>query len=424
METLVKKANENITSLQSLIDAQNKKISIVSYSALPDGSGYELLMSDGSKIELKNGKDGNNPTVGIKKHNDGLYYWTIDGEFMRDADGNMIKAEGQDGADGFTPTLRVNMDGNWEVSTDNGKTWQEVKDADGNPVKAEGKDATVDLIITEDENSITIVYNGKTFVIPKNNSGEDTPTPVERPILAIEYVHEYNVNVEGSGFISSQSNSESGYFTWDQAVEKFGIDKNFTVDGKKYHLPSREELTGIVPDYNGGCNIIFNDNTKANDVEEKISIGGGVAKTYTSDYRGTTNKIAYGLRFKDTENKQFSAWRYSLTTNEEGGQILRVTVRYLGPDKATTKIEEITDEEWWNTNNLDDISRDFPLSGIQRNGSEVTGRNDYAMYWVSTDVDERTACNLYIYSAGAYTGYSYSGKQFGTPIRLFCNELK
>ena len=59
----------------------------------------------------------------------------------------------------------MDADGNWEVSLDNGTSWQSVLDVNGQKVKARA--ATADLQITEDEESVTIVYNGKTFVLPK-----------------------------------------------------------------------------------------------------------------------------------------------------------------------------------------------------------------------------------------------------------------
>jgi hypothetical protein len=73
----------------------------------------------------KDGKDGHTPVIGVKgepTHN--TLYWTIDGEWLYDADGNRVPAtgrngrDGQDGEDGKTPQLR--MDGNdiW-ISYDN-----------------------------------------------------------------------------------------------------------------------------------------------------------------------------------------------------------------------------------------------------------------------------------------------------------------
>ena len=141
LETLVSNANTTIQNLQKLVDAQDQKVSVVSYNALPDGAGYILKMSDGTEITLKNGSDGQTPVVGVKEQ-DGTLYWTVNGEIMRDADGNPIKAEGQDGEDGITgntPKIRVNTDGQWEVSLDDGKTWQAVLDENGDPVNADRK---------------------------------------------------------------------------------------------------------------------------------------------------------------------------------------------------------------------------------------------------------------------------------------------
>ncbi|MGI6572386.1 MAG: PL29 family lyase N-terminal domain-containing protein [Fermentimonas sp.] len=168
------------------------RLSVVSYKELADMSGYELTMSDGSKITLKHGTDGTDgkdgkdgadgkdgvngvtPEISVKLHDDGLLYWTINGEFLFDADGNMIPAQGKDGKDGndgndgsdgadgtpgkdgkdgadgaqgaqgadgkdgITPQLRINADLYWEMSLDGGTTWQLLMDADNNPIKAQG----------------------------------------------------------------------------------------------------------------------------------------------------------------------------------------------------------------------------------------------------------------------------------------------
>ncbi|KGN91921.1 PL29 family lyase N-terminal domain-containing protein [Porphyromonas canoris] len=156
LETLMTTTNSDIKAMKELLDAQNKKIGIVSYTELADKSGYELVMSDGSKIVIKNGS-----AVGVKTDTDGQLYWTLNGDFMRDADGNKIKASG------IAPKLRVNGNGLWEVSVDDGKTWQLVLGADGKPVKATGQDLSEVLKITETDESVIIEYNGHKFIIPK-----------------------------------------------------------------------------------------------------------------------------------------------------------------------------------------------------------------------------------------------------------------
>lgn len=177
MEKMVANTNSTIENLQKLLDAEAKKLCITSFENNKEG-GYILHMSDGSTITLKDGKDGTSPTVGVKEEN-GVLYWTINGSFMLDADGNKIKAEGTDGISGVTPQMRVDAEGYWEVSIDNGKTWQAITDPNGNKVKAKGSDANIDLVITEDDTSIKIVYNGKTFIIPKSKPGKEEPVVLE-----------------------------------------------------------------------------------------------------------------------------------------------------------------------------------------------------------------------------------------------------
>ena len=191
VEGLVKSANESIATLQKLVDAQSKNKAIKDYRKLDDGTGYVLVMSDGEEIVVRSGKM---PQISMIEE-DGILYWAIDGKIIHDAKGNPVPAKGpkgdpgapgqpgepgapgqpgepgapgqpgEPGAPGITPQLRVDADGNWEVSLDNGTSWQSVLDVNGQKVKARA--ATADLQITEDEESVTIVYNGKTFVLPK-----------------------------------------------------------------------------------------------------------------------------------------------------------------------------------------------------------------------------------------------------------------
>ncbi len=204
LEQLITSANDNIANLQKLLDAEKNKISIVSYTQIE--GGYELVMSDGSKIILKNGNDAKEPIIGVKEEN-GVLYWTINGEFMLDADGNKIKAEGKDGAAGITPQIRVDRDGYWEISVDGGKTWQAVTDTNGNKVKAKGSDASVDLVIKEEDGQIVIIYNGQTFVVPKGES-----KPVE-PVLEGKEFTEGSGRYYGNWYLALADDGKL-QFTW------------------------------------------------------------------------------------------------------------------------------------------------------------------------------------------------------------------
>ncbi len=200
-EQLTNNINSEITSIKRLVDALNKKVSVVSYKELDDKSGYELTLSDGSKITLKHGAkgdkgdpgkkgeqgkkgdDGIAPAINVKLDtDDGLLYWTVNDDWLLDANGNKVPAQGKDGedgeqgapgADGFTPLLRINADFYWEMSLDKGRTWEAIIDASDNPISAQGpkgepgQDGDANLTITETDDAIIIVYKDVTYTLPK-----------------------------------------------------------------------------------------------------------------------------------------------------------------------------------------------------------------------------------------------------------------
>lgn len=388
LETKINKANTDIKTLGVLIKAQDKKISIVSYKKTTDEKGYEFTMSDGSKIILKHGQK---PMVNVKKHRDGLFYWTIDGEFMKDADNNMIKAQG---SDGFTPTLRVNASNQWEVSRDGGKTWQIMRGPDGTPVVAtgpKGEDAAAQLEISETTDTVIIKYNGTTYTIPK---AKTTPT---RPKLPIEYVAEYNINILGDGLTNDHRNDASGFFNWYEVTgtthERFNpTGKNIFDNAEikdKYYLASQVEWRGVLPD----IAIDWDDREKIKtDVAENIMVA-GVTASYTADYNNKTRNNSYAIRFKGNDDKYRAAYRYQYTNNpldteSSKRMLVTVTVRYLGPEGKAVTLADIAKPEYWSTEGAEYITRTFPLSGhvYHEDGKDkVYRRGERGYYWTSTE---------------------------------------
>ena len=153
--------NTNISSLQKIVEALQDNLSISKVEQISDG--YIIHFSDGSTATIKNGKNSEDaPIIGVKKDTDGIYYWTLDGEWLTDEKGNKVKAQGtdgkdgvdgedgndgvdgedgvdgtngKDGKDGITPQLKIE-NGRWMLSMDNGKTWTDIGQATG----ADGKD--------------------------------------------------------------------------------------------------------------------------------------------------------------------------------------------------------------------------------------------------------------------------------------------
>lgn len=148
LEESVIKTNEDIAALQTIVNALQKSLYVVSVT--PTAEGYTIVFSDGTTAEIKNGKDGANganaPVISVKQDADGNYYWTMDGEWLL-VDGERVRANGIDGKDGangengidgedaIAPQVRINdVTKEWEISTDGGMTWVSTG------VVAEGKD--------------------------------------------------------------------------------------------------------------------------------------------------------------------------------------------------------------------------------------------------------------------------------------------
>lgn len=149
LETLTKQMNGDIAAMQSIISALENKVYISEVEKLTDG--YILHFTDGTTATIKNGIDGLNgkdaPIVGVKQEK-GVYYWTItvDGEtsWLTDEKGNKLPVSGtsgtngEDGKNGVTPLLKVDGDGYWMVSYDNGSSYTHVLDVNGHKVYAVG----------------------------------------------------------------------------------------------------------------------------------------------------------------------------------------------------------------------------------------------------------------------------------------------
>ena len=121
LEKQCKNMNENLTSLQAIVDAIQKQDGIVSVTDLPEGKGYSVLFTSGKVIYLYNGTNGtgsSTPKISVRQDSDGIYYWTVDGEWLI-VDGKKVRASATDGKDAVTPQFKIE-DGFWYVSYDGG----------------------------------------------------------------------------------------------------------------------------------------------------------------------------------------------------------------------------------------------------------------------------------------------------------------
>ena len=225
LEELCKQMNTNISSLQALVNAlqDNDYISGVT-PITKDGEtiGYTISFAKSAPITIyhgedgkdgqdgkpgEDGNDGSTPIIGVKQDTDGVYYWTLNGDWLTDDSDNKIQAEGRDGADGkpgedgndgqdgkpgedgndgqdgkpgedgkdgITPQLKIE-DGYWYVSYNDGASWTQLGKATGD--KGEpgepGQAGGIFKDVEETDDSVIFTLNDdSTITIPKATASE------------------------------------------------------------------------------------------------------------------------------------------------------------------------------------------------------------------------------------------------------------
>ena len=215
LEEQCAKANADIAAIGAILNALQNKVYVESVK--PSSSGYIILFTDGTQAVISDGAkgedgrdgadgaNGHSPVVNVRQDaEDGLWYWTVDDEWLLDAEGNKLRANGIDGekgdkgdqgeqgaqgeqgeqgeqgvqgeqgepgVDAVAPQLKIE-EGMWYLSTDGGKTWEKYGQATGNNGVdgVNGKDGdsffkAVDVETSSDYVIFTLA-NGTVFQIP------------------------------------------------------------------------------------------------------------------------------------------------------------------------------------------------------------------------------------------------------------------
>ena len=262
LEQQCKNMNENLTSLQTIVNASQKQDGIVSVTDLPDGQGYSVKFVSGKVIYLYNGTNGtgsSTPKISVRQDSDGIYYWTVDGEWLI-VDGKKVRASATDGKDAVTPQFKIE-DGFWFVSYDGGNSWTKLAKATGDDGKdGDGffKSVTVEngymvLVINDSEQTtLRIPVAGTSAVtsikyVPDNLDGvvkvryskngdkyvpEDIPVNFEiLPRSAVEYLVKNwkNTIVAKAVYVASTRAEIGDFVTMNIKDVVFGKDNILTV---------------------------------------------------------------------------------------------------------------------------------------------------------------------------------------------------
>ena len=162
LEEVCKTMNTNIVSLQTLVTALEANDYIINASHLVTGDGYTFTFKSGKSVVVYdgvdgvdgtdgkdgvNGKDGVTPVISVMKDVDGIYYWTVNNQWLL-INGEKVRASaidgkdgengtdgtngvnGANGKDGITPKFKI-QDDYWYISYDNGNSWEKLGKASG-----------------------------------------------------------------------------------------------------------------------------------------------------------------------------------------------------------------------------------------------------------------------------------------------------
>lgn len=220
LEQTCSKLNQDLTALQNIVTRLQNNDYVTAVAPLMEQGkqvGYTLTFAKSSPVQIRdgkngkdgvdgkngvNGKDGHTPVISIKADSDGIYYWTIDGNWLLNAEGQKVKAEGKDGVDGqpgadgkdgvdgqpgadgkdgvdgqpgadgkngvdgkdgVTPQLKIEG-GYWYVSSDKGATWQKLGIAGGTSYVSPIKEVKV-----EETQVVLTLSTGEVIAVPRTN---------------------------------------------------------------------------------------------------------------------------------------------------------------------------------------------------------------------------------------------------------------
>ena len=256
LEELCKEMNTNISSLQTIVSVLQENDYITGILPIEKGGetiGYTITFGKHDPITIYNGengkdgingvdgKDGYTPILGVAKDTDGVFYWTLDGDWLLDADGNKIRVTGRDGKDGqdgkdgvdgengkdgadgkdgedgingtngvdgkdgVTPQLKIENN-YWYISYDNGVTWTELGKAVGEDGKdgingsngADGQDgdSMFSTVTYDEKNAYLTLADGTVLTIPLGEGVWEKLEDLEERIAKLEALcKEMNTNI-------------------------------------------------------------------------------------------------------------------------------------------------------------------------------------------------------------------------------------
>ena len=248
VQILEETANQLNTSIESLQYLLNDPVIV---GITPIKNGYTVELSDGKSITVMSGEAVNALVPSLSVDNEGYWIYSIDGGItympLKDANGNKIYAiptskpsdPDKPATPIQSPKLKIDANGYWLLSYDNGKTYQNLTNNDGSKIEAiesAGKNSIFDKVeYNTTSKKLTVTYADKT--------------------IELQVIDTFYLKVKG--------------------MEDMQI---FPLNETRLYEVEQQDVTGVVIKAPKEWNIVLKDNElsitspKANDIENKEEI--------------------------------------------------------------------------------------------------------------------------------------------------------
>ena len=240
LKAQVEQINGDLAALQKTVNALKNNVTISSVTEIKEGDkvlGFKIVFSDGGDYTItvgkdgKDGKDGHNPQIGVKQDGE-QYYWTLDGEFMKDDKGAKIPAT----AHIATPTIKIDENNDFQISYDGGKTWEKMGPAGKPQVFSGVQDGEAEVVFTlADGSTITIPKTPKFRIVVAQNQLAVAPNGSITTEFKVEGADDKTMveAIGTDGFSAKVIGSNPDYFV--------NIKAPATIDGKVFIFAVNEQ---------------------------------------------------------------------------------------------------------------------------------------------------------------------------------------
>ena len=297
LERICGQQNTNIESLTTIVSALQNRDCVTGITPIKeDGKeiGYTITFVYNAPVTIYNGKDGQDgndgvvPQLGVKLDTDGIWYWTIDGVWLTDNNGDKVRASGNDGQDGkdgddgkngkegVTPRLKI-VDGYWFISYDDGATWSSEPLG---PSTGEKGDSIIKDVNYDEQYVYITLPDGTVLSVPRiagGNSG-DTETLSYRleKVTATTATFSGNLKIKSSDYPFSQV---TVYYTSDEI----------------FHINTAKAVTITSFDNDGAFSIVLKELELGTKYKYCIVTDVKSNKTYTDVIEFTTDEVTCEL---------------------------------------------------------------------------------------------------------------------------------